>query len=173
MSVDAGSSVQIPHKAMWISEEDVWEPPQPVMYVLKMIDLMSGEKDPAHDLGVSRELRLYASKWISSLKLFKYDHDLARYIVMNGLPESLVRKVTANLEDLAISTSVILSEDRISLSDAISYMELLDRSLGLRSWDSYISALMLRGGRLSDIASRVALLILYIISFYIAAEEEQ
>lgn len=164
------------HRVPFVSSDDSWEPPQPVIYALKILDLISLRKDPAQSLGIDRELRLYASKWISSLRLFKYDHEFAGYIVSNGLPGNIVEGIAKNLEDLVISTSIILSEDRVSLSDAISYMSLLDRALGLKNSDSYISILMLRGGRLRDIASRAALLILYMISFYIAASnpyEEQ
>ncbi|GAY26654.1 hypothetical protein ATG_18580 [Desulfurococcaceae archaeon AG1] len=173
MSIDVDSSTHILDRTLPSFETDEWEPPQPVVYALRIIDLINGKKDPKHSSHVDRELRLYASMWISSLKLFRYDHDLARYIVTNSLPENILRGIAANLEDLAISTSIILSEDRVPLSDAITYMELLDRSIGVKSSNNYISMLILRGGRLSDIASRVALLILYIISFYIAAQENE
>ncbi|HWQ16604.1 MAG TPA: hypothetical protein VNL13_02070 [Sulfolobales archaeon] len=171
MSIDVDSPTQNMYKALPSLETDEWEPPQPVVYALRIIDLISGKKDPEHSPHTDRELRLYTSMWISSLKLFRYDHDLARYIVTNSIPENIVQRVAANLEDLVISTSIILSEDRVPLSDAIAYMEILDRSIGVKSSNNYISMLILRGGRLSDIASRVALLILYIISYYIAAQE--
>lgn len=173
MSVEAEGSAHVLGKSTWISEEDVWEPPQPVIYALKIIDLINAKKDPNQDLGIDRELRIYASKWISSLKMFKYDHELAGYIVMNGPPKSLIERVAVNLEDLVISTSIILSEDRVSLSDAISYMDLLRRSLGVKASEDYVSSLILRGGRLSDIASRIALLILYTIAYYIAVNKPE
>ncbi len=171
MSIDAHSSVDMVGNAIWSAEEDLWEPSQPVIYALKIIDLIATKKDPERKLGLDRELRLYISKWISSLKLFRYDNEFAGYIVMNGLPESLIERVEASLEDLMIATSIILSEDRVPLSDAISYMDLLEKTIGIRSRGDYISQLILRRGRLSDIASRIALAILYIISYYIASHE--
>lgn len=173
MSIDAHSSgpVDMINKAVWRAEEDLWEPPQPVIYALKIIDLIAAKKDPERVLGLDRELRIYTSKWISSLKLFRYDSEFAGYIVMNGLPESIIERVEASLEDLVIATSIILSEDRVSFGDAISYMDLLEKTLAIRSRGDYISQLILRGGRLSDIASRIALVILYIISYYIASHE--
>jgi len=173
MSIDVDSSTHILDRTLPSFETDEWEPPQPVVYALRMIDLINGKKEHDHGSRIDRELRLYASMWISSLKLFRYDHDLARYIVTNSLPENILRGIAANLEDLVVSTSIILSEDRIPLSDAIIYMELLERCIGVKTSDNYVSMLILRGGRLSDIASRVALLILYVISFYIAAHEDE
>ncbi|MEM4970579.1 MAG: hypothetical protein QXE01_04935 [Sulfolobales archaeon] len=148
----------------------------PLDLALRILDLVriKGEVDSQifSTMGFSKEFRIYMSKWISSLRNFKYDHQFSSYLVANGIPEHIFERVISNLEDLTISTTIILTEERVTLTDAITYMGILRRVLNSSDSDS-IFRYIVGDGRLSNIASRVALLILFVLSIYMQDELDE
>lgn len=172
MSIDAEAQFYPQHGVM--VDREVWEPYEPVEYALRILNLIDFMKRIDREIyiamGFNRELRMYVSRWILSLKHFKYDPAFAESLMMSGIPDDIMSKAIDSIEDLIISTSIILSEDRVTLSDAMEYIGLVNRILGIKSQGDPISRIIYSGGRLREIASRVALLILYIISLYIAID---
>jgi len=157
------------------SKED-WIHDYSLNLVLKILDLVriKGEVD-SHTfstMGFSKELRIYLSRWISSLRNFKYDHQFSSYLVANGIPDHIFERVISNLEDLTISTTIILTEEKATLTDAITYIGILRKILDSPS-DNSIFKYIVGDGRLSNIASRAALLILFTLSIYMREEFEE
>ncbi len=158
-----------------VSKED-WIHNYSLNLALKILDLIriKGEVDSYtfSVMGFSRELRIYLSRWISSLRNFKYDHQFSGYLVANGIPDHIFERVISNLEDLTISTTIILADEKVTLTDAITYMGILRKVLDSPN-DNSMFKYVVGDGRLSNIASRVALLILFILSIYMREEFEE
>jgi len=179
MSVDAVNDIRSSRAGVEIpgSDEIPWEPDYSLEVAIRMLDLVrvrgEVEEHIFYSMGYSRELRHYISEWITSLKGFKYDHQFSNYIVSHGIPPDMVERVASNLEDLVISTTIILSEERVTLTDAMTYTSILKKVLGLGSGANYMASLIIGNGRLRDIASRVALLLLFVLSIYAGGGEEE
>jgi len=172
MSIDTEVQSYPQHGVM--GGREAWEPYEPVEYALRILNLIDVMKRIDREIyitmGFNRELRMYISRWISSLRHFKYDPAFSESLMISGIPSDIMSKAIDSIEDLIISTSIILSEDKITLSDTMEYLELVSRILSIKSQGDPIWRIIYSGGRLREIASRVALLILYIISLYIAID---
>jgi len=179
MSVEAISNIAPGRVEVEGLGKDVmpWEEDYSIEIAVRIVDLVRimGEvgEHIFHVMGYSRELRNLMSRWITSLKGFKYNHQFSSYLVSYGIPRYIAEQVMNNLEDLVVSTTIILSEDRITLTDAMTYTGILRRALNIDARGNYIAGHIIGDGRLRDIASRVALLVLFTLSIYAGDRETE
>jgi hypothetical protein len=179
MATDVFGDIRSRYKIFEDTEvhEDRWEYGYPIDLALRIVDIarMRGRMDRYifSNMGYSRELRIYMSRWISTLRNFEYDHQFSSYLVVNGIPGYVIEQIMNNLEDLVLSTTIILMEEKVTLTDAIEYMGILRKILGIGSTNNPLNKYVVSGGRLNHIASRVALLILFTLSIYVQEENTE
>lgn len=148
--------------------DDVWDPPRAVENAVRIVELLAMVGDfearPYEDRELVEEIRNALLDWISSLSLFKYDERFALALIESGIPDSVLKSLAPRLEELIVGTSIVLSEDRVSMTDAMYYTSLIRRVVCRNLPPGPVLDLIMSKGTLRDLASRTALIILYSIN---------